>query len=367
MPRRSRPWFRSDRSMWYSQVGGKQVALHVTDPNDEPTALAALKRIIDEHLAAKAGSGRVRTKSRQAECPGGDKVAGDLPQTVADVVAAFLADAKSRVKPLTLKGYEWYLGQFLARFGSEIACQLDPKRIEADARRTDWSNTTRANYIATIATCLKFAGVELPLRKPPRESAGADTVIPERDYRRMLTMVQGDWPGLLALLWETGCRPAEARAATIADVDATARVIRLKDHKTAGHTGRPRIIHLNDAAWSVVERQVERYRDKGPLFRNCYGRPITSAAIDDAFGRISAKLGRRVRAYGLRHSFATRALASGESDTVVAALLGHANTTMVHKHYSHVSSMGRELQEAAKRIGRTGSVQVNKKPQDDAA
>ena len=64
-------------------------------------------------------------------------------------------------------------------------------------------------------------------------------------------------------------------------------------------------------------------------------------------------LGLRVMAYGLgRHSFATEALSAGVPDAVVAALLGHTSTEMVHAHYSHISENARLLQDAAEKVAR---------------
>jgi integrase len=54
--------------------------------------------------------------------------------------------------------------------------------------------------------------------------------------------------------------------------------------------------------------------------------------------------------YGLRHSFATAGLVAGVSDTQVAALLGHSNTTMLHKHYSHIGEQYRILTAAVKKF-----------------
>jgi integrase len=90
----------------------------------------------------------------------------------------------------------------------------------------------------------------------------------------------------------------------------------------------------------------------GLLFRSWNGGPFSRQAFVMKFTRLSGYVGRKVTAYSLRHSFASRALASGESDAIVAALLGHANTAMIHKHYSHLSEFGRQLREAAERIGK---------------
>ena len=49
-----------------------------------------------------------------------------------------------------------------------------------------------------------------------------------------------------------------------------------------------------------------------------------------------AGITRRIRPYDLRHAFATEALAAGADVGTVARLMGHADATMVLKHYQHV-------------------------------
>jgi integrase len=40
----------------------------------------------------------------------------------------------------------------------------------------------------------------------------------------------------------------------------------------------------------------------------------------------------------MRHSFASNLLMAGESDVKVARWLGHADTSMIHRHYGHLLS-----------------------------
>jgi integrase len=46
-------------------------------------------------------------------------------------------------------------------------------------------------------------------------------------------------------------------------------------------------------------------------------------------------LTRRPLTSGYRHTFATDALEQGVPDALVAELLGHASTAMIHRHYGH--------------------------------
>lgn len=331
MPGQPRPWYRGGRSMWFATLAGKQVPLEITDPTDEAAAWQALQRLLAQAKPAAT------------------------PRTVAEIVTAFLVDAESRLKPTTMKGYRWYGDLFANHFGERKAADLTADDLERAARRPAWSSSTRNNYLSTAETVLRWAKVRLdrPLRKPPKESAGAESIIPEPVFRRVLQFCTGDWYAVTLFLWHTGCRPCEASAVTTEAVDWDGRVVRLKDHKTARHGKGDRIIYLNDEAFEVLTWQRAKY-GSGLLFRGIGGRQLSQQAFAMKFLRVSGKVGTRVTSYGFRHSYATRALAAGESDAIVAALLGHAGTGMIHKHYSHTSAMGRQLKDAASRIGRAG-------------
>jgi site-specific recombinase XerD len=54
--------------------------------------------------------------------------------------------------------------------------------------------------------------------------------------------------------------------------------------------------------------------------------------------------------YGLRHGFATDALAAGVPDARVAELLGHPDTSQLHRHYSHLATRVRLLTDAAAKV-----------------
>jgi integrase len=55
-------------------------------------------------------------------------------------------------------------------------------------------------------------------------------------------------------------------------------------------------------------------------------------------------------AYGLRHTFATDALANGVPDAQVAELLGHSGTAMLHKHYAHLGAKAKALRDALGKV-----------------
>ena len=70
------------------------------------------------------------------------------------------------------------------------------------------------------------------------------------------------------------------------------------------------------------------------VFVNTEGRPILQDKLREVWARVIAKSGLRYRRmYETRHTFASWALAAGESPEWVARTLGHVDTTMVYKVY----------------------------------
>src|SRR5690349_9870097 len=92
----------------------------------------------------------------------------------------------------------------------------------------------------------------------------------------------------------------------------------------------------------------------GPLFRTAWGKPFPPCFYLARFVRAAAKKAgvRGLTPYSLRHTFATDALATGVPDAQVAVLLRHAGTTMLHRHYSHLTGKARVLGDALTRIRR---------------
>jgi integrase len=100
--------------------------------------------------------------------------------------------------------------------------------------------------------------------------------------------------------------------------------------------GSNRIIELRPKMREILERQRELTKgfDSPYVFINSKGRPIQQENLGKVFRRALEKAGLpHRRMYETRHTFASWALAAGESPEWVARTLGHVDTTMVFRTY----------------------------------
>ena len=148
----------------------------------------------------------------------------------------------------------------------------------------------------------------------------------------------------LRLLMLTGCRRKEILTLRWADVDLASRQFQLRDAKAG-----PRAVPLSPSAANVLsdlartkssewvipgQKPGTHLQDLGSIWRRLRER----AGLDD------------VRMHDLRHSFASSALALGESLPMIAKLLGHRRLESTIR-YAHLARSG--VHEAAERVARS--------------
>lgn len=337
MARPSKPWFRSDKNTWYATVDGKKVSLGVRGRNSKAEALKAWHRLMAD--------GRPAPDTR-AEAP-----------TVMALITAFLTHAEDRLKPSTIRGYRDFLQSFAEQFGNIRADRLLPTQAESYSRKATWSNSTRHDFLSALSVAFRWAertGL-LPsnpvrhLSKPPMESRGVTVLVDDDAHGKLIEAAPTYFKPFLLLLHLTGARPGEIAAITAENFNEDKGLVRLKEHKTSRH-GKNRVIFLLPDAVALL-KELKAKHGTGHLLRNRVGLPYTKNAIVHMMASLRKKTGvRGVTAYLYRHSFATDALAAGVPDAQVAELLGHSGTTMLHRHYSHLTAKSRVLRTALDQI-----------------
>ncbi len=137
MARPSKPWYRAEKGTWYCTVGGKKISLGVQGRENKKAAEEAWHRVMAGMKEEKAGP--------KAE------------PTVTVVVEGFLADCEGRVKPKTVRGYRDFLRPFVERYGALPVSALTPPLAEAYSRKPEWSDSTRHDFLGTLAGAFRWA------------------------------------------------------------------------------------------------------------------------------------------------------------------------------------------------------------------
>jgi integrase/recombinase XerC len=363
MPRPSKPWFRTNKGAWYVKVRGKQTALGVKGLDKEAEAVRAWHRLLGGLPLACVGETPLES-GPWSESHRKPRQVHETPQavpTVAEVVSGFLSDVAGRACPGTVRNYRIFLLPFSEQHGTKQAEALTDTIAEAYARKPEWSATYRNGFLASLVSAYRWAKrtgliAVNPLglvRKPPKASRGAKALISAADHERLCKAAKPMMRAFLKLLWLTGARPGEIAGLTANEINLAKGVAILSDHKTA-HLGKVRVVFLCPEAVKILRSLCVKYKafPSGLLFPGHEGatEKMTPQVIDKRLQRLCKKAGVKCFAYGYRHTFATAALSNGVPDAQVAALLGHSSTTMLHKHYSHLTSQSQALREALGRV-----------------
>ena len=182
------------------------------------------------------------------------------------------------------------------------------------------------------------------------------------EYRRLGAVLAeaeaGGWASAsavaaLRLLMLTGCRRGEILTLRWDDVDRAAGEFRLRDGKTGG-----RMVPLTPTAEAVLAGIPRLPGDPWVIAGKAPGTRLVSLTAEWYRIRARAGLG-DVRIHDLRHSYATRALSSGESLTMIGRLLGHADIASTLR-YAHLAQ-GAERESAA-RVGHSIGADIGAGP-----
>lgn len=145
----------------------------------------------------------------------------------------------------------------------------------------------------------------------------------------------------IRLLMLTGCRKNEILKLRWEDVALDKSELRLPDAKTGA-----RVIPLSPQAVKLLADLPQIEGNPWVIHGKRPGTHMTE--LDDAWQTVRARAGLSdVRLHDLRHSYASRALALGESLPMIGKLLGHAQVETTAR-YAHLSR--ESVREAAERI-----------------
>lgn len=297
---------------------------------------------------------------------------------VADVVASYLADLDRRVAAGLLAKQSKHCRVRYVRLFADDYGQYPVAALPRDAL-TDWliahpkwvSPATQHDATGAVYGCFRWA-VERgdipahPLSRPRGLAASRPRPpVVEDEFEQLWRAARNDqgdrarpaaeaFRVAITFLFRTGARTCEMRTACWADLDWTAGVLRLRDHKTARKSGQDRLVAIDDETLAML-RDLEYVRRMGRadastrsrIFLNSRGRPWTKDSFSRLFRAFARKAGLPAgrTAYGLRHGFCVKGLEAGVGARQIADQLGHASTKMVDWY-------GRETRQRAEHLRR---------------
>ncbi len=233
-----------------------------------------------------------------------------------------------------------------------------------------------------------------------------EVALDDAEFDRLRSHVSNpELDDLIAVTWETGCRPQELLRVEARHVDLVHHrwVFSQSEAKMKRFV---RVIYLTETALAITKRQMLAH-PKGPIFRNSAGKPWTTDAVNCGFDRVQIAMGRnemkslgetvsaeeaqalipslrttrmakgvivdktpaelraeakrkltyrraaalapRYSLYTLRHSWATNALKRGVDPLTVAILMGHQDPSTLARVYQHLSLSPTHLLDQARK------------------
>ena len=116
---------------------------------------------------------------------------------------------------------------------------------------------------------------------------------------------------------------------------------------TTPKNGKDRIIYFNDTVEKIIKEQIVfdkekivRYgidRNNTLLFKNLHGKPIHIEVLNKNLRKIKIN-NKRVSSHYLRHTFITMAVQDKIDKDLIARQVGHSDTNMIDKVYSHFTN-----------------------------
>ena len=326
-----KPFFRKFTRTWYVQIGKRQINLGKDKKLawDKYHELMAAKDSVDQQVA-----------------------------TVAQLFEVYLEWCQKRRSKGTYENNRRYLRSFIACIGMRLAIsKLRPMHITKWMDEyPNWTDTTWNDAISIVQRPFNWAVKQGRLDRNPiahledKPSRRRREVVYTQDQWKMIIKVirDGQFKDLMNFMWETGCRPKEARQLEARHVDICKGVVVFPPSEAKGEQ-HPRVLFLNDAALEILTRRCDAI-PAGPVFRNTRGNPWTKDAVKCRLNRIKKKVGLPVLcAYGIRHSFATEGLKNGVDSLSLAALMGHSDVSMIARTYQHLARHPDYLREQAKK------------------
>jgi site-specific recombinase XerD len=267
---------------------------------------------------------------------------------------------KRNLSPGSIKTYGTSLGLWVDFIEKELASSLPDSKINtiilrkflAFRRSQGVSVRTLAGFISALAGFQKYlmqkkAGEGYICRLSKlRYSEKIPDFLNQKETEELFDFVRKDnffgWRDYLmvSLFYLSGIRRAELASLKLGDIDMKKRTA-----EVLGKGNKHRVVPFGDTLAKDLKYYFEireqfiagKSQNRGYLFLNNRGEPLTVRSIDRIVRKYCARLGKRVTPHMLRHSFATHMLENGADILAIKEILGHSSLATTQK-YTHITT-----------------------------
>lgn len=336
-----RPYFKKSHNAWYINQGKGKPPLRLGKTEDEAMAEWA-------KLAAPA--------AEQAPAP---PAAG---LTLADLVKEWVGWVGKHKSKETLRSYRHYANNWAELHGTVPAASIRGFHVtklcdEKFPSTGGYSDSVRWQAQKVAKVMFGWAKSEglidanpLAEWKKSTRCGKRQTYLKVADYEKLLAAcTDPDFRDLIECLWECGARPHELFQAEARHLHSEGKHGQLVFHKLAGDTVKSkdddatRAITLSSRAYEIVSRLAAKY-PSGPLFRRELSGRWNVQVCSRRFATLERKTGIKATLYDFRHGFAHHHVTVKKTDIItLATLMGHRDTQMLAKVYSHADANKQHL------------------------
>ena len=328
---------------------GTKVYVVQTRAQGKSTRIAVGRHGVISADQARRKAAMLIARIKAGEDPNPARAAPAPRPTVADLTERYLAEHVAvRCKPRTAEAYRWLVAKFVLPELGTLAIEAVEREHIAALHHRHRETPYQANRILEVVRKMFNLAEAWGLRKdganPCRfvekyKEHKRERFLTEEEFRRLgqvLSEVEAEGSETLSavtairLLMLTGCRLGEVQTLRWENVDLEAGELRLPDSKTGA-----RMVPLSRAAAGVLAALPRDPDNPWVIAGRKPGAHLTD--LQHPWRRIRARAGLDdVRIHDLRHSFASRALALGESLPMIGKLLGHTQVQTTAR-YAHLA------------------------------
>lgn len=286
--------------------------------------------------------------------------------TVRDVVDLYLRHSRAIGLhcPRAYSEQEVTLGAFVAHLGDLPVSECKPFHL------SDWvesqpgwkSLSTKRKRASSVKAAFNWAceGERIdrnPFRSVKYGEAERRPDMPEEIFEQLCAAASKPYERALRFMRLTGCRLGEMCEALWKDMDFARGIWTIKKHKSRRFKRREKVVALIPEAVDLlrsiiyaeatalfvnVDLNAVRVNPDSEVFRNTQGTAWSTTAMGRNFARLRKKFKKRgieiaATMHGIRHRWASCAVANGAPIKLVSHQMGHASVSTTEAYYCDLS------------------------------